>query len=51
MNIFRIIGIPDVATMINASLGLSAIFIAHEGVYPLAFILILIAAVADGIDG
>lgn len=51
MKIFRTIGIPDVATMINASLGLSAIFVAHEGNFLLAFVLILMAAVADGIDG
>ncbi|MBP2030272.1 CDP-diacylglycerol--serine O-phosphatidyltransferase [Methanohalophilus levihalophilus] len=51
MKIFRTVGIPDVATLINASLGLSAIFAAHEGYFSLAFVLILMAAVADGVDG
>ncbi len=51
MNIFRMIGIPDVVTLINVFLGLSAIFAAHMGNFPLAFVLILMAAVADGIDG
>ncbi len=51
MNIFRMMSIPDVVTLINALLGLSAILAAHEGNFPLAFVLILMAAVADGIDG
>ena len=51
MNIFRIMGIPDVVTLINALFGLSAILAAHEGNFPLAFVLILMAAVADGADG
>jgi CDP-diacylglycerol--serine O-phosphatidyltransferase len=51
MNILRIIGVSDVVTLINALSGVSAIFVAYGGNFPLAFILILAAAVADGIDG
>jgi CDP-diacylglycerol--serine O-phosphatidyltransferase len=45
------IGIPDIATVMNALLGTAAIFTAHAGNFRLAFVLILLAAVADGIDG
>lgn len=51
MNIFRTIGISDIVTLINAFLGMSAIFAAHAGNFLLSFVLILLAAVADGVDG
>ena len=43
--------IPDIVTLSNALFGLAAMISASNGHYNLACILLLIAAVADGIDG
>lgn len=43
--------IPDLVTLSNALLGISAIFAVHSGYTHIAPILLLMAAVADGVDG
>lgn len=43
--------IPDIVTLSNALLGLAAMLSASNGRYGLACILLLVAAVADGVDG
>ena len=43
--------IPDIVTLSNALLGLAAMLSASNGRYDLACILLLVAAVADGVDG
>ena len=43
--------IPDIVTLSNALLGLAAMLCASNGRYDLACILLLVAAVADGVDG
>ncbi len=51
MNILRIIKVPDIATIANALLGVSAIFMAILGNVTLALIMILLSCIADGLDG
>ncbi|MCS3923717.1 archaetidylserine synthase [Methanosalsum natronophilum] len=51
MNVFRIIRIPDLATLTNAILGVSAMFMAVMGYFQVAILLILVACIADGLDG
>jgi CDP-diacylglycerol--serine O-phosphatidyltransferase len=48
---FKILRIPDFMTLGNALFGMMAIFSACSGHGDLAFILILFAAIADGMDG
>ncbi len=43
--------IPDIVTLSNALFGMGAMVVASNGHYDLACILLLIAAVADGVDG
>jgi len=45
------LNIPDIVTLLNALLGLAAMLSASNGRYDLACILLLVAAVADGVDG
>ncbi len=45
------LNIPDIVTLSNALLGLAAMLSASNGRYGLACILLLVAAVADGVDG
>jgi len=51
MNIFQTLKIPDIVTLSNALFGITAMFAVHGGFIDLAFILLLLAAVADGADG
>ncbi len=51
MTLLSSVRIPDVATLINAMLGFAAIVNIHSGKAELSLILILMAAMADGIDG
>jgi len=46
-----VLKVPDVVTLSNALLGLLSIFVAYAGYPDMAFVLILMAAVADGVDG
>jgi CDP-diacylglycerol--serine O-phosphatidyltransferase len=43
--------VPDLITLLNALLGLSAIFVTYGNTSHIAPILILLAAIADGLDG
>ncbi len=43
--------IPDIVTLSNALFGMGAMVAASNGRYDLACILLLVAAVADGVDG
>ena len=45
------IKIPDIITILNAFCGLTAIFLSFFGITPLIPILILFAAILDGVDG
>ncbi|MEA1984738.1 MAG: archaetidylserine synthase [Euryarchaeota archaeon] len=51
MNFLHTLKAPDVVTLSNALLGLLSIFVAYAGYPDMAFVLILMAAVADGVDG
>ena len=51
MSIFKIVKTPDAFTLSNALFGVISIFAVHEGFTDLALILLLLAAVADGLDG
>lgn len=51
MNIFQILKTPDAFTLSNALFGVISIFAVYEGFTDLALILLLLAAVADGVDG
>ncbi|MCD4703419.1 MAG: archaetidylserine synthase [Methanosarcinaceae archaeon] len=51
MNFLHTLKVPDIVTLSNALFGLISIFIAHIGYPDMAFVLILMAAVADGVDG
>jgi CDP-diacylglycerol--serine O-phosphatidyltransferase len=51
MSIFQIVKTPDAFTLSNALFGVISIFAVHEGFIDLALILLLLAAVADGLDG
>ncbi|MGM0770031.1 MAG: archaetidylserine synthase [Halobacteriota archaeon] len=48
---FKLLRVPDIMTLGNALFGMMAIFSACSGYDDLAFILILFAAIADGMDG
>lgn len=47
----RALNIPDIVTLSNALFGMGAMILASNGRYDFACILLLIAAVADGVDG
>jgi archaetidylserine synthase len=49
--IARLIRLPDAVSLLNASLGYSSILMAAEGSYALSATLIVLAMVADGVDG
>ncbi len=51
MTLLSSVRIPDIATIINAMLGFTAIINIHSGNSDLSMILILMAAMADGVDG
>ncbi|MDD4749702.1 MAG: archaetidylserine synthase [Methanosarcinaceae archaeon] len=51
MNLLKLLKPADLVSLVNLSLGVTAIAQAHAGNYELALILLLLAAVADGIDG
>ncbi|NYT19505.1 MAG: archaetidylserine synthase, partial [Methanosarcinales archaeon] len=51
MMLFKILRVPDLVTLGNALFGMMAIFSACSGNADLAFIFILFAAIADGMDG
>lgn len=50
-NILRIIKLPDLVTVINALLGFTAILMVAHGDVSSAAALVVLAAVADGVDG
>ncbi len=49
--IARLIRLPDVVSLLNASLGYGSILMAAKGSYALSAALIILAMAADGIDG
>ncbi|HNT72953.1 MAG TPA: CDP-alcohol phosphatidyltransferase family protein, partial [Methanothrix sp.] len=49
--IFRLIRVPDFASILNAALGFGSILASAEGRYALSMALILLAMAADGLDG
>ncbi|KQC15872.1 MAG: CDP-diacylglycerol--serine O-phosphatidyltransferase [Methanothrix sp.] len=49
--IFRLIRVPDLASILNATLGFGSILASSEGRYALSAALILLAMAADGLDG
>jgi len=55
MNVFRVMRLPDLFTLLNAVFGFMAILAAgyaHGGTFPqYALVFILLAAIADGLDG
>ncbi|ATU08528.1 archaetidylserine synthase [Methanohalophilus portucalensis] len=51
MDIFKDLVLPDIMTLTNAVFGLLAIFAAFSGQIELGFVFVLVAAVADGMDG
>jgi len=51
MTFIKLLKIPDVVTLGNAMFGILSIFSAFSGKADLAFIFILLAAIADGADG
>lgn len=51
MNILKLIKLPDLVTIINALLGFVALLMVTRGEIRSAAVLILVAALADGLDG
>jgi archaetidylserine synthase len=51
MNVFQMLRLPDLVSLLNLVFGISSISAAHNGTFDLALILLLLAAVADGADG
>ncbi len=51
MNAFGVMKLPDCFTLLNIILGFYAILLASRADYQAAVVLILLAAVADGLDG
>src|SRR5665647_3310303 len=51
MNVFQMLRLPDLVSLLNLICGISSISAAHNGSFDLALILLLLAAVADGADG
>src|SRR5512145_2289108 len=51
MNVFQMLRLPDLVSLLNLICGIGSISAAHNGSFKLALILLLLAAVADGVDG
>lgn len=51
MNVFQMLRLPDLVSLLNLICGIGSISAAHNGSFELALILLLLAAVADGVDG
>ncbi len=51
MNVFQMLRLPDLVSLLNLVCGISSISAAHNGSYDLALILLLLAAVADAAYG
>ncbi|HWR25313.1 MAG TPA: archaetidylserine synthase, partial [Methanosarcina sp.] len=51
MNVFQMLRPPDLVSLLNLICGIGSIAAAHNGSFDLALILLLLAAVADGVDG
>lgn len=51
MNIFRTLAVPDLFSLLNALFGFSAVLMALKGSIYISILLVLFAAVADGLDG
>lgn len=51
MNVFQMLRLPDLVSLLNLICGISAISAAHNGSFDLALIFLLLGAVADGADG
>ena len=51
MNVFQMLRLPDLVSLLNLVCGISSISAAHNGSFDLALILLLLAAIADGADG
>lgn len=51
MNLLELLKLPDLVSLMNLLCGVSAISAAHTGNFDFALILLLLAAVADGVDG
>ncbi len=50
-SIFGLVRIPDVVSLVNSLLGFGSILMAFQGRFSVSVVLILLAAVADGLDG
>ncbi|MCC7575337.1 MAG: CDP-alcohol phosphatidyltransferase family protein, partial [Methanomethylovorans sp.] len=50
-DIFATLRLPDMVTLLNALFGFGAIIATQNGMLHLSCILILMAAIADGLDG
>ncbi len=51
MNVFEQLRLPDLFTLLNSILGLASVLAALQGEIKLSVIFILLATVADGLDG
>ncbi len=51
MNVFGQIRLPDLFTLLNSTLGFASVLAALQGEVKLSVIFIILAAVADGLDG
>ena len=51
MNVFQMLRLPDLVSLLNLICGISAISAAHNGHFDLALIFLLLGAIADGADG
>ncbi|MCQ1537092.1 archaetidylserine synthase [Methanosarcina sp. KYL-1] len=51
MNVFQMLRLPDLVSLLNLLFGIGSISAAHNGSFDLALIFLLLAAVADGADG
>ena len=51
MNIFKMLRLPDFISLLNLICGISSISVGHNGSFDLALIFLLLAVVADGVDG
>jgi len=51
MNVFQMLRLPDLVSLLNLICGIGAIAAAHNHSFDLALILLLLGAIADGADG
>jgi archaetidylserine synthase len=51
MNVFQMLRLPDLVSLLNLLCGIGSVSAAHNGSFDLALVLLLLAAVADGADG